>query len=106
MGDVTTGCRRNGRSTPSDDGGWDAVAELPSPLGRTMKKTLFRTLRRIAGVLVLLAGIAGLFLPILQGILLIALGLHLLGIQPPLWVRERLSKIRRSPAPPTPRDRV
>jgi len=69
-----------------------------------MKKTLFRILRRIAGVLVLLAGIAGLFLPILQGILLIALGLYLLGIQPPRWVRERLHKIRRSPASPTPRD--
>ncbi len=67
-----------------------------------MKKTVLRTLRRVAGAVLLLAGIAGLFLPVLQGILLIALGLYLLGVQPPRWVRERLHKVRRSPTPSTP----
>ncbi|GBC85887.1 hypothetical protein HRbin11_02346 [bacterium HR11] len=66
-----------------------------------MKKVVLQTLRRILGVIVLLAGIAGLFLPVLQGILLIVLGLYLLGIQPPRWVRDRLHKVRRSPASPT-----
>lgn len=66
-----------------------------------MKGLVLRTLRRVAGAILLLAGIAGLFLPVLQGVLLIALGLYLLGIQPPRWVRERLHKIRRSPASPT-----
>ncbi|MCS7311486.1 MAG: hypothetical protein NZ742_01010 [Acidobacteria bacterium] len=72
-----------------------------------MKKIVLRALRRVVGAAILLAGIAGLFLPVLQGILLIVLGLYLLGIQPPRWVRERLHKIRRSPAtppPPTPGD--
>lgn len=65
-----------------------------------MKRVVLQTLRRIAGAIILLAGIAGLFLPVLQGILLIVLGLYLLGIQPPRWVRERLHKIRRSPTSP------
>lgn len=45
-----------------------------------MKKTLKRGLRYAAATIVLLLGIAGLFLPILQGILLILLSLLMFGI--------------------------
>ncbi len=48
-----------------------------------MKKHLKRTALQVLGVLCLLAGIAGLVLPFLQGILLIILGLVLISVSTP-----------------------
>lgn len=58
-------------------------------------------LRRVAGAILLLIGIAGLLLPILPGWLLIFVGLALLGIKVPFadrlleYARSRLSRTGR-----------
>ena len=57
-----------------------------------MKHHALRIVRVAAGLLLVVVGIAGLFLPVLQGILLIVLGLGLLSVDIPAvrrW-RERL----------------
>jgi len=51
-----------------------------------MKILFFKLFRIIAGVALLLLGVVGLFLPVLQGILFLALGLLLLSIDIP-WFR-------------------
>ena len=67
-------------------------------------------LRKILGVLLVALGIVGLFLPVLQGVILILLGLYLLGVRP-RWLRQRVAawKARHhkkpanaSPEPPFP----
>ena len=40
-----------------------------------------RTLKKILGICLILLGVIGLFLPILQGVLLIIAGLLLLGVE-------------------------
>ena len=64
-----------------------------------MKHTALRIVRIIAGVVLIVVGIVGLFLPVLQGILFIVLGLGLLSVDIPAvrrlrdrlkhWHRER-----------------
>ncbi len=49
---------------------------MPFPL-----KYVWRVVRKIFGIILILIGIVGLFLPILQGILFIILGAALLGIE-------------------------
>ncbi len=44
-----------------------------------MEAELKRVIRIILGVVILIAGIAGLFLPFLQGIIMIILGIHLIS---------------------------
>ena len=46
------------------------------------------------GVGLLILGVIGLFLPVLQGILFLALGLYLLGLRFP-WLERRLKRRRR-----------
>ncbi len=43
-----------------------------------MKKELKKIVRTSLGIIILLVGIAGLFLPFLQGIVMIVLGVHLI----------------------------
>ena len=52
-----------------------------------MKDRLKGALYTLAGTLCLLAGVAGVFLPIIPGIPLILLGLHLIGVKMPLLDR-------------------
>jgi uncharacterized membrane protein YbaN (DUF454 family) len=52
-----------------------------------------RTLRLIAGVFLLLLGCIGLFLPVLQGILFIILGLILLAPESQ-WIQKGLKKLK------------
>ncbi|MBC7357387.1 MAG: hypothetical protein H5U10_02505 [Desulfacinum sp.] len=57
-----------------------------------------RTARIVAGSLLLVLGVAGLFLPVLQGALFIALGLVVLGREIP-WVARLLDRLaQRYPA--------
>ncbi|SHE88462.1 Putative transmembrane protein (PGPGW) [Desulfacinum infernum DSM 9756] len=57
-----------------------------------------RTVRIVAGTLLLVLGVAGLFLPVLQGALFIALGLVVLGREIP-WVARLLDRLaQRYPA--------
>ena len=41
----------------------------------------FKIFKKIAGVILIIIGVIGLFLPIIQGVLLILAGLFLLGIK-------------------------
>lgn len=52
-----------------------------------------KVLKRIAGIFLIILGIIGLFLPILQGILLIFAGLLLLGIKKE-QIKEWLKKLK------------
>jgi hypothetical protein len=77
-----------------------------------MSRSLFRIARIVAGVLLVILGIIGLFLPLLQGILLIVAGLGLLSVDIPLvrgwriclvrWVRRKraAARARRQQRPP------
>jgi len=62
-----------------------------------MKRWLFKAARIAAGVALVLLGIVGLFLPLLQGILFIVLGLGLLSVDVPAVrrLRERLVRYLR-----------
>ncbi|MEE9169260.1 MAG: hypothetical protein V3U73_05805 [bacterium] len=57
----------------------------------------FRLLRISAGVLLLILGVIGLFLPILQGILFLVLGAALLGkdTAPGRWIDEKVKWVAR-----------
>jgi uncharacterized membrane protein YbaN (DUF454 family) len=65
------------------------------------KKTIKRITRIVLGWLLLILGILGLFLPVLQGILFITLGVLLLSPDVPVfkkllqWLRERYPRIAR-----------
>lgn len=48
--------------------------------------------RNIAGVLLLLLGVLGIFLPLLQGFLFIALGIGMLDFERKTWVLARLRR--------------
>ena len=63
-------------------------------MARRLPETLRRWTRRVFGVLFLLAGIAGLFLPILQGILFLLIGTLLLAGDS-IWVRRRIAGLSR-----------
>ncbi|MEM3154020.1 MAG: hypothetical protein QW165_00435 [Candidatus Woesearchaeota archaeon] len=55
-----------------------------------MKKLFWTQLRIIAGIICILIGIAGLFLPFVQGIILILIGLGLLGYGPVRkWIKKK-----------------
>lgn len=54
-----------------------------------MKHPALRIVRIVAGVLLIVLGVVGLFLPLLQGILFIVLGLGLLSVDIPLVRRLR-----------------
>lgn len=64
-----------------------------------MKQIWIRTIRKVSGILVVLAGILGLAFPIFPGWLLIGVGLYLLAADSPAvtrflaWVRRRFSLI-------------
>ena len=58
-----------------------------------MKKTITRVLVLILGWALILLGIIGLFVPILQGILFILLGLLVLSRES-VWARSSLHKMR------------
>ena len=56
-----------------------------------------KILKKAAGILLIILGIIGLFLPILQGILLILAGLFLLGIKTDdikKWLRKKGIRIK------------
>ncbi len=59
-----------------------------------MKRNALRIVRIVAGVLLVIVGIVGLVLPILQGILFIVLGLGLLSVDIPAVrrLRDRLKQ--------------
>ena len=54
------------------------------------KNNIYIILKKVAGIILILIGIPGLFLPFLQGILFITLGILLLGGKPAL---EKTKKI-------------
>lgn len=62
-----------------------------------MKFIVKHAIRITAGVAFLLLGIAGLFLPVLQGLLFLAIGLVLLAPYIPLFARIRDALYRRFP---------
>ena len=55
------------------------------------------------GVIFIILGVLGLFLPFLQGLLFLAIGLYLLGFRFP-WLERQLKRFRQSsrPKPPNP----
>jgi hypothetical protein len=55
--------------------------------------TIGRWIRRVLGVFFLIVGIAGLFLPILQGILLLIIGILLLAGES-IWVRRKIVSLK------------
>jgi len=63
-------------------------------VARRLPDTLRRWTRRVFGVLFLLAGFAGLFLPILQGILFLLIGTLLLAGDS-IWVRRKIASLNR-----------
>ncbi len=69
--------------------------------GKETVRTLKRTLRLVAGWIFLTLGVLGLFLPILQGILFLAIGIILLAPDiPPFkrlleWLRKRYPRVVR-----------
>ncbi len=73
------------------------LAEVPR---QSMKAALKRALKITTGWLLLIGGIAGLFLPFLQGILMIAGGLWILSSEyhwarrAHAWVQEKWVKVR------------
>ncbi len=51
--------------------------------------------KKIIGVLLIIAGIAGIFLPFLQGLLLIGIGVYLVGNHKMIdWFKQRLHKLK------------
>lgn len=58
-----------------------------------MQKTIKRALILVVGWLFILLGIAGLFLPILQGILFLLIGLFILSSEY-VWAHNLLQKLR------------
>jgi len=60
-----------------------------------MRSQLLRIGRLVAGTLLVLLGIAGLVLPVLQGLLLIAAGLGVLSVDVPILKRWRVRLLRR-----------
>jgi uncharacterized protein (TIGR02611 family) len=58
-----------------------------------MKKTVMRVVRLVLGWACLILGVIGLFVPILQGVLLILLGMALLS-RDSRWARRCLTKMR------------
>jgi len=63
-------------------------------LANRLNETLGRLLRRVFGVLFLIAGIAGLFLPVLQGILFLLIGALLLAGES-IWVRRKIAGLKK-----------
>ncbi|MBL6934778.1 MAG: hypothetical protein ISR48_05140 [Alphaproteobacteria bacterium] len=59
-----------------------------------MRKHLRRLLLRILGYALLALGVAGLFLPILQGVLFFLLGLFVLAVEEP-WAGRLLERLER-----------
>jgi len=59
-------------------------------------KRIFKLIKKIIGIILIIAGIIGIFLPFLQGVLMILLGLVLLG-NPKLekFVTELIKKIKK-----------
>jgi uncharacterized protein len=55
---------------------------------------ILKILRITLGVIALLLGVAGLFLPVLQGVLFLLIGFYLLSKDIP-WVRRQWDKMRR-----------
>lgn len=56
-----------------------------------MKKNFFKFLRLLSGFFLIVLGFLGLFLPVLQGVLFLALGLLLLSVDIPVvhrWVEK------------------
>jgi len=89
------------RST-SDDTTGDTTAPpasaLPAAAPRAHPPKPFRTrwkrfLILVAGWFFVLLGILGLFLPILQGILFLAIGFYLLSLESP-WVSRKMDQVR------------
>ena len=60
-----------------------------------MRSQLLRIGRLVAGTLLVLLGIAGLVLPVLQGLLLIAAGLGVLSVDVPVLKRWRVRLLRK-----------
>ncbi len=58
-----------------------------------MNPKVTRILTWVIGCIFILLGIAGLFLPFLQGILFLLIGLYLLSRESP-WAKELLNKIK------------
>ncbi len=59
-----------------------------------LNDTVGRWLRRILGVLFLIAGVVGLFLPVLQGVLFLLIGTLLLAGDS-IWVRRKIASLRK-----------
>ena len=59
-------------------------------------KRIFKLIKKIIGIILIIAGIIGLFLPFFQGVLMILLGLVLLG-NPKLekFATELINKIKK-----------
>ena len=56
-----------------------------------MKNNLLNMLKKIAGIILIIAGIIGSFLPFIQGFLLIIIGAILLGNR---WLLDKLKEIK------------
>ncbi|MGB1547392.1 MAG: hypothetical protein ACPHIA_02505 [Alphaproteobacteria bacterium] len=63
-------------------------------MANRINDTVGRWVRRVLGVLFLIAGVAGLFLPILQGILFLIIGTLLLAGES-IWVRRKIAGLSR-----------
>lgn len=64
--------------------------EVPPPI-----RKLARLLRKVVGIILILLGIVGLFLPILQGILFLFLGAAFLGIEKSRLMRWKAAGLNR-----------
>ena len=60
-----------------------------------MKRRLLKGLKVTAAVILILVGVVGLFLPVLQGMLLILLGLLLLGVIERGDIKRWLARLKR-----------
>ncbi len=63
----------------------------------SLKPDKYKIFKKIAGIVLIVIGVIGLFLPIIQGVLLIIAGLLLLGVkkeQMMKWVRKFKKKIK------------
>ena len=62
-------------------------------MANRINDTIGRWIRRVLGVCFLLLGVAGLFLPVLQGILFLIIGTLLLAGES-IWVRRKIAGLK------------
>ncbi len=71
---------------------YQIMSKIKKYLKEIIKNNNYPFLKKISGIMLILIGIPGLFLPILQGILFITAGVLLLGGQPALKKLKQFQK--------------